>query len=116
MKQMDAQVVAAVARFILPPSSRFRASDFYPSLRMYGRWPFNSDTFKPLPSDTYHEVRNGEEYNWPLISFRLLGSTFRWWILPLANGYIDPFDGPKVGEVIRVPDRQNVDAVLATTR
>lgn len=113
----DAPSAAAASRLHLLAQSRFRASEIFPTLGpAYGRWPFNANTFRPLPSDSYHEVRNGEEYNWPLIAYRLLGSTFRWWILPLANGYIDAFTGPQVGEVIRIPDPQNVTAVLQTTR
>lgn len=116
MKIPDALSVPASSRLVMLPQSRFRASLLYPTLGpFYGRWPFNSETFQPMASDTYHRVRNGEQYNWQLIAFRLLGSTFRWWILPLCNGYIDPFDGPKVEEVLRVPDASNVTAVLSAT-
>lgn len=111
----DAPSVAASARLKLPNNSRFKASEFFPSLGpAFGRWPFNTDTLQPSSSDTFHEVRAGEEYNWPLLSYRLMGSTYRWWLLALVNGYIDAFDGPQVGEILRVPSASSIAALLQT--
>jgi len=117
MSTPDAVGVAASSRVQLTPYSRFRASMYYPTLGpAYGRWPFNGQTFQVLPSDQYHVVQQGEQYNWQLLAYRLLGGVQKWWVLALANNRIDAWDGPVVGETIRVPDASNVAALLHTAR
>jgi hypothetical protein len=108
----------SVAVQLRPPrTSRYLPSRFYPDLEgAYGRWPFNLNTFKPHDSDEFYTVVPGDQMRWDLLSYRLYGSTFLWWILPLVNGSRDPLDGrPFVGEVIRVPQVSRILGVLQVT-
>jgi hypothetical protein len=113
---MGADVKATKARSALKlgRSSRFIGSRYYQDITGFGRWPFNYRTFRPDPTDVFHSVRLGEEYNWPLISFRLYGSAYIYWVLPLANKYHDAFKGPQIGEILRIPTLTRIIAVIQT--
>lgn len=112
----DAAPLGYLGAFKLSRSSRLRVSQFYPSLDgSSGRWPYNARSFSPHSTDVFHTVRPGEEYAWDLIAFRVYGSNFLYWVLPLANGYNDAFTGPEVGEVIRVPTLNRVLSIQQLT-
>ncbi len=106
----DKVPVKVIVKLRLPRTSRFLSSKFYPDLENgYSRWPFNIHTIAPAVDDAYYVVAAGEEKNWQLLSYRLYGSTFLWWVLALVNGSRDAFDGrPRVREMIRVPQASRV--------
>lgn len=112
----DAAAKSFVGSFELSRSSRFRLSKFYPSLDgATSRWPYGAKTFAPDNSDLFRPVSQGEEFRWDLISFRIYGSTFFYWVILLANTHLDPFLGPEVGEILRVPTLARVLAIQQTT-
>lgn len=53
-------------------------------------------------SDIYHEVQNSEEGRLDIIANKYYGSPEYWWIIAMANDYIDPFY-IKAGTLVRIP-------------
>lgn len=52
--------------------------------------------------DVYHEVDNCEEGRLDIIANKYYGNPEFWWIIAMANNYIDPFY-IKPGTLVRVP-------------
>ena len=54
-------------------------------------------------SDRYHEVLREEENRLDIISNKYYGTPEFFWVIALANDYVDPFY-IKAGTVIRIPE------------
>ena len=111
----DVQGLRPDIRLGLDQTSRFRGTLYYPDLDgSYGRWPFNKETFEPRDTDTFYTVKPTEAYRLEMISYKLYGSAFMWWVIALVNDIRNPFTAPKEGDVLRVPDLAQVFTVLQT--
>ena len=62
----------------------------------------NSTPVQMSDKDQYHEVLREEENRLDIISNKYYGTPEFWWVIALANNYIDPFY-IKAGTVIRIP-------------
>lgn len=102
-------------RLALRRDSRFRGTSYYPDLNYsYGRWPFNSDTFAPREDDKFYKVQTFEAYRIDLLSYKIYGDAYLWWVLAVVNDIRNTFVGPKTDDILRVPDIAYVYTVLQT--
>jgi hypothetical protein len=96
----------------LPRYSRWLPGVFYPGLEnALGRNPYRISTFPVEADDGYWTVAPEEEYRLDLISFRVYGTYRLWWVLALVNKINNPFVKPDIGEVIRCPALERINAV-----
>lgn len=53
--------------------------------------------------DVYHTVKANEVCRLDLISYNYYGNPLLWWVIAQANNIYDPFTGPEVNTVLRIP-------------
>lgn len=53
--------------------------------------------------DVYHTVLSNEAYRPDILANTYYNNPMLWWAILVANGIRDPFQGPTVGQVIRIP-------------
>lgn len=66
-----------------------------------------TETTNPTPvamsdDDIYHEVQNSEENRLDIISNKYYNSPQFWWVIAMANDFVDPFY-VKPGTLVRIP-------------
>lgn len=111
----DAVSVPVRTRLRTRPSSRYRSSKFYPTLGgMYGRFPFNADTFGVAESDPLLTITSGDEMQWTNLGLRTQGSGFMWWVIALVNDVRDPLrgDGMRIGDKLVMPAAARIQSIL----
>ena len=70
--------------------------------------------FPAQPGDTTRTVQAGEDHRPDLIAKSAYGDMTMYWVLARANGWDAPFEDCRSGEVVRIPDPDYVNHVLAT--
>lgn len=64
---------------------------------------FNQTFVDESPYDKYHEVLQGEENRLDIISNKYYGTPDYWWVIALANNFVDPFI-VNAGDIVRIPN------------
>lgn len=99
----------------------FSASSRYKDTKIIMRRPQNvrelalwtaDRSFSTAPSYTRHQITDSDIGRLDLLSYFYYGTPDYWWIIADANDMIHPLRDMVVGEFIKIPDRNIIDAFV----
>ena len=82
-------------------------------VRFWGTW--ESIDFPVEDDDLYVTLTSSDVGRWDLLAHRHYRDVSLWWVIPHANGILDPMVW-EVDKVIRIPSRRTVEKVLLENR
>lgn len=59
---------------------------------------------------TYYTIVSND--NWPLISYKNYNTVDLWWLVCKFNNIVNPFETPRVGELLKILNQNVADVIL----
>lgn len=105
----DKKSYLATTKVELPDISRYRQVRFFPELEnSFAQWNYKTETIGSDSQDKFYETKVEDSYRMDIISYKVYGNPYFWWVLCLVNGIRNPFMGPEPGQVLRVPSMTKI--------